>query len=142
MKNIYTSYYNNKHLPQTATLIPISYSITDGAHMLLAKFNNVDFYFPRIARPDFKSIVGPYKNGEISQDEYIDKYLKQLLKVDFVGLINYFNNIQTEDIILLCYETPKEFCHRHILADILKLYDIDITEYDHTTTTNKIWDEF
>ena len=34
------------------------------------------------------------------------------------------------DVILLCYEKPKEFCHRHILAEYLnRYYNLDIQEY-------------
>ncbi len=34
-----------------------------------------------------------------------------------------------EDIALVCYEAPNNFCHRHLVREWLKDADIPITEY-------------
>ncbi len=69
--------------------------------------------------------------GKISKEDnirfYIREYCKTVLsKIDWKEFINLFNNYDYPTI-LLCYEKSDEFCHRHPLAEYIKLYtDIDI----------------
>ena len=37
-----------------------------------------------------------------------------------------------KDIVLVCYEIPSDFCHRHLVADWLRERGFDIEEYDFT----------
>ena len=59
------------------------------------------------------------KLEKLKKDNVLDTYIKELLE-----LVKY------NDVFLLCYEKPKEFCHRHILASYLnEHYDLDISEF-------------
>ena len=54
-----------------------------------------------------------YKNGKIDKDDYEEIYSRRVLwhlrpKHIIVDL--------GEDAVLLCYEKPPKFCHRHIVA--------------------------
>ena len=67
-----------------------------------------------------------WKNGEIDNEKYIELYKKTVLeKIDFERLLEKIG----DDAVLLCYEKPGDFCHRHILADYLKeKFDIMVQE--------------
>lgn len=36
------------------------------------------------------------------------------------------------NIVLLCYESSKEFCHRHIVADWFAQEEVEVKEWDET----------
>ena len=56
------------------------------------------------------------------EDEYIQSYYETRLKnLDVYALLDTLFNRFGEDIILLCYESVEEFCHRRLLADYLEL---------------------
>ena len=79
--------------------------------------------------PDEKILWG-YKNGEIDEMEYTSLYLDQL---DRVGIRNILAGIHSfgDNVVLLCWESPEKFCHRHILADYINKYTkLKIKEYD------------
>ena len=69
--------------------------------------------------------------GKISEEEntryYIQEYYKQVLsKVDIEKLL-----ADEKDPILLCYEDSSEFCHRHIVAEFIKMkYGIEVPEIE------------
>ena len=67
--------------------------------------------------PDEK-ILWDYKKGDIDEMEYTSKYLAQL---DDIGIDRIIKTIQIfgDDVVLLCWESPEKFCHRHILADYI-----------------------
>ena len=79
----------------------------------------VDVRFEK-AIPDWAFIVKPYKDGLITKEEYEERYILQLDKFreNILGVAEYFNSTG-KDYILLCYEKPGDFCHRHILADYI-----------------------
>ena len=57
---------------------------------------------------------------------YTEQYQKEVL--DKLDAQIVFNELG-EDAILLCWESPEKFCHRHLVADWLnKKLDIKITE--------------
>ena len=39
---------------------------------------------------------------------------------------------KSDDIALICYEKPSDFCHRHLVADWLIERGFDVEEYDFT----------
>ena len=92
---------------------------------------SVDIKFEK-AIPDWAFIVKPYKDGLITKEEYEQRYTLQLDKFreNILGVIKYFSGTD-KDYILLCYEKPGDFCHRHILADYINkaLGDNTIREY-------------
>ena len=59
--------------------------------------------------------------GIISEEEntkyYVEEYYKQVLSKLDPSKVHH----DLEDKILLCYEDPDEFCHRHIVASWIKL---------------------
>ena len=92
--------------------VPISNSIPKG---FLTDGTQLDLV------PDWKTIVGPYKEGVIDKDEFGRRYLRQLdrSKNLILRALATFRNIAAKDgteIVFLCYERTGEFCHRHILA--------------------------
>lgn len=62
------------------------------------------------------SFFKDYKDGKINSDEYVVQYYEQVLnKLNpqqiYDKLMKY-----GDDVTLLCYEKPTDFCHRHIVA--------------------------
>lgn len=118
---IYTSYYGKinliKYTPkfENSIFCPISVSIPK--YFDLSIF---DLQFQNDFKPDWK-IVEDIKSEKISQKEYIKLYLEQLIKIDkskYEKLIQFGTE---HDIILLCYERPELFCHRHILSKFINI---------------------
>ncbi len=112
---IYTSYYGNRELnPQQQYLVQVSNSAPAGF-----KVNEI---FQDVI-PDWNTIVKPYKDRRLSDKLYTAFYEQQLNKRRlqiFHQLEEIYKRAQGKDIVLLCYETPGKFCHRHILAEWLK----------------------
>lgn len=61
---------------------------------------------------------------KLTHEEYIKRYINILKKVD-IGQ----KGVQYQNCILLCYESPEKFCHRHILAEQLDKIGLDCQEY-------------
>ena len=60
-----------------------------------------------------------YKNREIGEEEYTSEYYRLVLNnLDPQKVIEDINNLTNfaNYIVLLCYEKPGDFCHRHIAA--------------------------
>lgn len=56
------------------------------------------------------------------EDEYIISYYETRLKeLDLYELLEYFKRKYGNEIIILCHEPIKEFCHRRLLADYIEL---------------------
>ena len=80
--------------------------------------------------PDWKTIVGPYKEGTLDQGTYTRRYLAQLDSQAFaigLRLDTILAAAADKDIILLCYEKDGHFCHRHLLASWLESHPELIT---------------
>lgn len=68
-----------------------------------------------------------YKNGAISEEDFKSKYIIGLWSIDCNKILN--DLAKYDKVILLCYEKPEKFCHRHILAEYLnKNYGTSISE--------------
>lgn len=64
-----------------------------------------------------KSWFFQWKNGEFDNEKYVELYKETVLeKIDIEELIKKIG----EDAVLLCYEKPEDFCHRHIAADYIE----------------------
>jgi len=59
-------------------------------------------------------LVRGFKAGTISESEYMGAYL-QLLQVRSVDPHELVDSLPN-NAFLLCYESPTDFCHRHILG--------------------------
>lgn len=68
-------------------------------------------------------IVTLYKKGELTEEMYKKKYfdkLSLLRKEEILEKLKVFSiENGNRDIVLLCYERPEDFCHRHIVAEWL-----------------------
>ena len=108
---------------------------------------NTSYYSKSASSPNAVSIAGRaptwYKGREYKKlapkywffkkykedgDEkfYTEQYQKEVL--DKLDVQTVFNELG-EDAILLCWESPEKFCHRHLVANWLnKNLDIKVTE--------------
>ena len=117
---IYTGYYSKVKDYKSSGFTVVSISRTepfpvDGKLLMLA--------------PDEKTLTA-YKNHWINEEEYTFEYLEQL---DRIGIVNILSAIHCfgDNVVLLCWEAPDKFCHRHILADYInRNTKLDIKEYE------------
>jgi uncharacterized protein (DUF488 family) len=80
--------------------------------------------------PDADLVFG-LKRGEITKEYYEQQYYQMLLdrKDQIANNIPFLKNGE-QDAVLLCYEKPEDWCHRHILARFLnEQFGLDVTEY-------------
>ena len=111
-KTIYTSYFSS---PKVKNIL-----LSGDAHRLISIaryrphwFRPIDEYL-HLAPSD--KLLKDYKQKGISKEEYTERYTKQILDT-----IDKQGDLAIEDgSILLCYEKTEDFCHRHILAGILR----------------------
>ena len=68
----------------------------------------------------------PAENWEVFKPRYIKEVLGAL---DKASLLDLFTNIHSDNggrpLVLLCYESAEENCHRHLIGDFL---GVEITE--------------
>ena len=118
---IYTGYYSKIKEYADSGLILLSISRTK------PEFAKSCIDIPQLFPSD--KILWDYKKGKIDEMEYTSKYLDQLneLGVDrIIKMIQIFGN----NVVLLCWESPEKFCHRHILADYInKNSNINVEEF-------------
>lgn len=59
-----------------------------------------------------------YKNGKIDEAGYVENFYELVLKpLDPAELYAKLTTTYGDDVTLLCYERPGDFCHRRIVAD-------------------------
>ena len=118
---IYTGYYSKIKEYADSGLILLSISRTK------PEFAKSCIDIPQLFPSD--KILWDYKKGKIDEMEYTSKYLDQLneLGVDrIIKMIQIFG----DNVVLLCWESPEKFCHRHILADYInKNSNISVEEF-------------
>lgn len=115
---LYTSYYGNPHLdPNKVFLVRIS--------------NSAPGEFPlnfvlQEAIPAWETIVSPYKDGTITENDFVIRYRRQIDSKTFTVLLALDTILEQakalglQDIVFLCYEKPGRFCHRRIFAEWLQ----------------------
>ena len=107
---IYTSYFAHlKNIPSTITPIAICMKSPD---------------FCKLEYKKLAPSWSIYKEWKLLEDDnlytlrFYEERLKPLDPQQVVtDLYNLANN--NKDIVLLCYEKPLKFCHRHLVADWL-----------------------
>jgi hypothetical protein len=108
---IYTSYFNSKKYNMEKGV-----SIARSTPSLLVK-NGLKEY--KQLAPTMSMLL-TYKamcragNQEDAEDMYTNNFLKLLSKLDPSKVYN-----DLDGKVLLCYERPFEFCHRHLVAEWL-----------------------
>jgi len=106
---IYTSHYRSPKLRKDMNLIAISYLQPPD---IMAKFD-IGIYKPLCPT---KKLVMDYKHGLLTVPEYTTLYYEQVLeKLDPYIVCLALNG----NAVLLCWEKPFEFCHRHLVAEWL-----------------------
>lgn len=98
----------------------------DGMRILVTR------YYPRgVKRENFnewirelapsKELLLSFKNGKIDEEEYEKIFRKEMKNEKSQNILYDIAAKSTkQNITLLCYEPEDMFCHRHILADMIK----------------------
>lgn len=113
---VFVTYYGSDSVPDDAIKVQISTSCP--------KNFEPDFEF-RSAYPDFKSMVGPHKEGKIDDAGYTARYQKEVLEKNSRAILDGIRQMQKKgleqgsDVYLFCYCKPGDFCHRYLLANYL-----------------------
>jgi len=137
---LYTSYYANiKNIPEDYILVSISGGITEDIK------NAMDIHDKRFA-PNL-SLFTEYKNspeGINREVRYVKRFKKEILENrDINEILKSWTDKFGYDkkYVMLCYEKPEDFCHRHIVAEAIEnKYNIEINELGLDLKTYKIED--
>lgn len=119
--NLYTGYFSKLKIYKHENLIPVS--IAGLAPDWYTQSN--EYEFKKLA-PKFW-FYKKYKDKIFTKEEYTKYYLSEVLsKWDNPNilkqqLIDCFSKENTNGIVLLCYESPDKFCHRHIVGKFLQI---------------------
>jgi len=102
---IYTSYFAKLESIRKAGIIPVGIAL----------------YKPQWFTGSSAYSLAPMPkmfHGSITQEKYIELYQKEILdNINLYALQEQFKVFSAgQDIALLCYEKPGEFCHRHLFA--------------------------
>lgn len=109
---IYTSSYFNNDIKEM-TKVRISVSQPKGIGYDTIPWLTV--------APDWYTLLKPYKDGVIDDNEYTKRYLKQLegnkqkIVSEYKTLLNRYGSF-----VMLCWCKKGNFCHRRLLAEWLK----------------------
>ncbi|MBR4315579.1 MAG: DUF488 family protein [Alphaproteobacteria bacterium] len=127
---IYTSYYAiiKKLIKHGFTdFVAISGWIPDFYKNLMNNSNDDKITYRRIIElSPRKDWFFDWKEGKFDNNEYVRLYYETVLnKLD----INEISKRLKENSVLLCYEKPSDFCHRHLIADWLNKNNIDCKEF-------------
>ncbi len=100
---MYTSYYGNYRKLIGLNPISISRSKPKSINCL-----------------EYKKLAPTYLMLSMNEDNYIQAFYEMLEKLDPYQVINELKELAgSKPFVLLCYEKPNEFCHRHLVADWL-----------------------
>lgn len=70
--------------------------------------------------------LNAYKNSTNkaeAEQQYIKEFLQDLDKLnatDIVAQLSKVYDVNIDEVCLICYEKPSDFCHRHLVANWLK----------------------
>lgn len=114
---IYTSYFGNiKNIPKDWLKVSISLYPPKGMDILQCK----------LLAPSAE-LLAAYKEGKVSDLEYTREYTKQMqslpqeTKTKLLTSFSKYAYDDTNNLVLLCYEAPNKFCHRHLLAELYSM---------------------
>jgi uncharacterized protein (DUF488 family) len=133
---MYTYFYHGINLKNLPNIVSISRTITHGTSEMMDRLNiKYTTYAPLF--PDWSTMIGPYKSGQLSEEEYENRYMVQLNQLDPHKVVNDLGS----DAVLICYEESKKFCHRHIVSKWLNEAGYHIEEYDPKNPKSKALDD-
>lgn len=125
----YTSYYGNyKNIPTDYYCVGISRYCPDGFKDN-PDYKNFLFVKDNIFAPT-KDLLEDMKSGNETEEGYKRRYVEHLLSQfgeghmynsfeDFINAISDNFSDKYQAIVFLCYEKPNDFCHRHILRNLM-----------------------
>lgn len=116
---IYTSYYSQTKRLQKNNILPVSVSL----------FNPK--YLKNEIKCSLKYLAPRYKMMKMSVEQYKPEYVKILSSINPSRVIEDLKQAgKGKDVALMCYESPGQFCHRHMIAEWLnKKTKFEITEW-------------
>ena len=117
---IYTTYFAKLHeLPKNITPISIAGKAPDWYTGLQDKrfAPKYDFFIQWKENHDNDFYTECF-NSQVIADKDPQQMYQSLMQ-----------RVNTEDIALVCYETPEKFCHRHLVADWFCKNGIPVQEY-------------
>lgn len=126
---IYTTYFARlKKLPNDIAIVPISNSIPGDSGSTTCSALSANKY-KKLVPPWY--VVKAYKeNGD--KEQYTKDY--QRLILDNLNPHDVVSNLKRiagyNDVALVCYEKPSDFCHRHLVADWLCNAGYDVSEWE------------
>lgn len=107
--NIYTSYFANLRNIDLHKFKPISI-----ARWQPSWLSNMLVVYALAPSTD---LLKRTKAGQVTNEQYATEFSKQLSTSQPHAIYKLLEDIANgKDIVLLCYERPTEFCHRHIVA--------------------------
>jgi len=125
---IYTGYFAKLKTYENAGLIPVSIA---GKAPNFYKGVQYKGLAPRW------EMFNDWKKGKIDDMQYTSIFLQHLETLDKEAVRRALENFG-ENVILLCYEKPGDFCHRHIVADWLEFnFGWRVDEYDQIKQDRK-----
>ena len=118
---IYTTFFSNLHnIPDT--IVPVSICLKSPSDWDGLEYKKLS------PKRSFFSLWKENRDNE---------YYSRCFDIEVLGVLVADNVIQelstlthqADEIALVCYELPNEFCHRHLIAQWLKQYGYDVEEY-------------
>ena len=121
---IYTSYYANmRNIPDDIVPISIAGKAPDW-------YNGLEYkkLAPKIG------FFTEWKNKNLSNDWYTHRFNDEVL--DKLNAESVFSDLEQltggKDCVLLCYEKPDSFCHRHLVSTWFS-HKLDLVVYELST---------
>ena len=120
---IYTSYFAKIKKLEQSHITPISIAL-----------KSPDWYhgseYKKLA-PTW-SILSEYKNCH-DEERYRERYAREVLSrldtAEILRDISEIANFLSDDVALICYEKPSDFCHRHLVARWLRENGVKCEEW-------------
>lgn len=137
---LFTSYYANyRNIPKSYICIGIS-RVCPEWFADNSSLDNFMFIKSNFLAPS-EELLNSYKNNSITQEDYKKQYVQQIYtllnnSIGYKDLAQWIKDLiktfsdKYDGIVFMCYERPEEFCHRHILRNILNnVYNIECKEF-------------
>ena len=119
---LYTTYFANlKNLPKTIIPISICGKAPDG-------YNGLQ-YKKLAPKWSFFSVWKETKDNHYYVKCFDEQVLSQLDAQTVYAELK--ERAGSDDIALVCYEKPEDFCHRHLVANWFRENNIQIKEYSN-----------
>ncbi|MCM1090059.1 MAG: DUF488 domain-containing protein [Muribaculum sp.] len=123
---IYTSYFANlKNIPDSIVPISVSRRPPKG-------YSGLEY---KILAPSSALLSEWHRNH--NEDDYRFKFAQQLVSLDASKILDVLGYISNgHDVVLVCYEGPSKFCHRHLIAEWLNKHGYDVKEWEGENNGN------